>query len=56
MIGFISVDISGTVGKVNAPEMEITEFKMSRLMTKPTKCCVRPANTQISLGIRSTGS
>ena len=31
---------------------DINEKKrLSRLMTKPTKCCVRPANTQISLGI-----
>ena len=29
---------------------------MSRLMTKPTKCHVRPAKTQISLGIRPVWS
>ena len=29
---------------------------MSRLMSKPTKWCVRPAKTQISLGIRPVWS
>ena len=32
--------------------LKIQCSKMSRIMTKPTKCPVRPAKTQISLGIR----
>ena len=32
------------------------QLKMSRLMTKPTKWLVRPAKTQISLGIRPVWS
>ena len=34
----------------------VTWYKMSRLMTKPTKWHVRPAKTQISLGIRPVWS
>ena len=32
------------------------EYQMSHLMTKPTKWHVRPAKTQISLGIRPVWS
>ena len=35
---------------------EIKRIQMSRLMTKPTKWRVRPAKTQISLGIRPVWS
>ena len=32
--------------------LHLEELKLSRLVTKPTKWQVRPAKTQISLGIR----
>ena len=40
----------------NSKRMENLKYNLSRHMTKPTKWHVRPANTQISLGIRPVWS